>query len=322
MSFFEASECLWGWQVSFSLYRLYTQLLLYDRNEGGMPRNPRLEKLETNLADILWADTVNILKANLQILNDMDDAILRALCQKQNGQFYDSLEDRLKSMESHDEYAGELEIKGLVYASCCPVFLYQLQNSIPSCYSQYGDELFPQIQPIKILYHLDQPSQPSHYDLLTGQIDISSAKSVIDQNTTEGNSLAPIEHLCKSAGSFSSEVPIMDVINDIKSLTNNCKEKNFAPISTDLKEVLGGRTFKEANAILSLDSENQFSKSTFRTVQDYAHLSLQEFKLNESEIEAINKLLSVSAMLCRILCQGTKLFYHLFENGSALTLGD
>ena len=71
-------------------------LLLCDRNEGGMPRDPRLEKLETNLADILRADTVNILKANLQILNDMDDAILRALCEKQNGQFYYSLEDRLK----------------------------------------------------------------------------------------------------------------------------------------------------------------------------------------------------------------------------------
>ena len=188
-----------------------------------MPRDPRLEKLETNLADILRADTVNILKANLQILNDMDDAILRALCEKQNGQFYDSLEDRLKSMESHDEYAGELEIKGLVYSSCCPIFLYQLQNGIPSRYIQYGDELFPQIQPIKILYHPDQPNQPCHYDLLTDQFDISSAKSVIDENTTEGNSLALMKHLCKSAGSVSSEVPIMNVINDIKSLENNCK---------------------------------------------------------------------------------------------------
>ena len=85
-------------------------------------------------------------------------------------------------MESYDEYAGELKIKGLVYSSCCPIFLYQLQNGIPGCYIQYGDELFPQIQPIKILYHPDQPNQPGHYDLLTGQFDISSAKSVIDEN--------------------------------------------------------------------------------------------------------------------------------------------
>ena len=89
---------------------LYMPLLLCERNEGGMPRVPGLENLETNLTDILRADTVNILKANLQILNDMDDAILMAFCEKQNGQFYDSLEYRLISMESHDEYAGENEI--------------------------------------------------------------------------------------------------------------------------------------------------------------------------------------------------------------------
>ena len=116
---------------------------------------------------------------------------------------------------------------------------------------------------------------------------------MIDENTTEGNSPALMKHLCKSAGSVSSEVPIMDVINDIKSLKNNCKEKDSAPLSTDRKEVPGGRTLKEANVTLSLYSENQFSKSTSRTVQHYAHLSLQEFELNKSEIEAINKLSSV-----------------------------
>ena len=97
---------------------------------------------------------------------------------------------------------------------------------------------------------------------------------MIDENTTESNSLALMKHLCKSTGSVSFEVPIMDVINDIKSLKNNCKGKDSAPISTDHKEVLGGRTLKEANVTLSPDSENQFSKSTSRTVQHYAHLSL------------------------------------------------
>ena len=51
-----------------------------------------------------------------------------------------------------------------------------------------------------------------------------------------------MKHLCKSAGSVSSEVPIMDVTNNIKSLKNNCKEKDSAPISTDHKEVPGWRT--------------------------------------------------------------------------------
>ena len=113
---------------------LNRQLLLCARNEGGMPVDPRLENFETSLADILRADTVQTLEANLHFLNILDDAIKKALCEKQTGQFYSSLEEQLTSVLSHDEYAGELEICGLVYSSCCPIFLYQLQNGIPQCY--------------------------------------------------------------------------------------------------------------------------------------------------------------------------------------------
>ena len=107
-------------------------LLLCARNKGGMPLDPRLENFETSLADILRADTVQTLEANLHFLNILDDAIKKALCEKH--------EERLNSMLSHDEHAGELEIRGLVYSSCCPIFLYQLQNGIPQCYTKYGDE--------------------------------------------------------------------------------------------------------------------------------------------------------------------------------------
>ena len=102
------------------------------------------------------------------------------MCEKQTGQFYSSLEERLTSMLSHDEYAGELEIRGLVYSSCCPIFLYQLQNGIPQCYIKYGDEQFPNIEPLRILYHPDQPNQPGHYVILVNQYGIDTAKSVLD----------------------------------------------------------------------------------------------------------------------------------------------
>ena len=46
---------------------------------------------------------------------------------------------------------------------------------------------------------------------------------MIDGNTTEGNSPILMRHLCKSAGSVSSEKPIIDVTDDIKSLKNNRK---------------------------------------------------------------------------------------------------
>ena len=90
------------------------------------------------------------------------------MCEQQTGQFYFSLEERLTSMLSRDEYAGELEIRGLVYSSCS-ILLYQLQNSIPQCYSKYGGEQFPNIEPLRILYHPDQPNQPVHYDILVNQ---------------------------------------------------------------------------------------------------------------------------------------------------------
>ena len=152
--------------------RLNTTLLLCERNEGGMPLDPRLQKLETKLADTLRTDTVNTLKANLHFRNSLDDALVQ-------GQHFVSLEERLRAMESHDEYAGELEIRGLVYSSSCPIFLYRLVNGIPFCYIQYGDDLFPQTQPIKILYHSDQANKPGHYDLLIDQFDKNSAKSVL-----------------------------------------------------------------------------------------------------------------------------------------------
>ena len=68
-------------------------LLICARNEGGMSVDPRLENFETSLADILRADTVQTLEANLHFLNILDDAIKKALCEKQTGQFYSLLEE-------------------------------------------------------------------------------------------------------------------------------------------------------------------------------------------------------------------------------------
>ena len=131
-----------------------------------MPLDPWLENFETSLADILPANNVQTLEANLHFLNILNDPIKKVLCEQQTGQFYSSLEDRLTSLLSRDEYAGELEIRGLVYSSCCSILLYQLQNGIPQCYSKYGGEQFPNIEPLRILYHPDQPNQPGHYESL------------------------------------------------------------------------------------------------------------------------------------------------------------
>ena len=212
------------------------------------------------------------------------------MCEKQTGQFYSSLEERLTSILSHDEYAGELEIRGLVYSSCCPIFLYQLQNGIPQCYIKYGDEQFPNIEPLRILYHPDQPNQPGHYDILVNQYGIDTAKSVLDRNTVKGDSLNLMKHLCKTAGSISRDTSISEVFSD-KKLTVEATAGEGSGCARDLSS--WGRTLKEANVNFSLDYHTQFLKKPFQRAQQYSHLTFQDFKINKVEKTLLNYLSSV-----------------------------
>ena len=136
-------------------------------------------------------------------------------------------------------------------------------NGIPFCYIQYGYDLFPKTQPIKILYHPDQANKTGHYDLLIDQFDKKSAKSVIDQNSAVGSSLNLLQHLCKSAGSITSEVQTVDVIKDIKISEKKTEENEpITGLHDEGRKIPDGRTLQEANIVLSLDSDNQFSKGT------------------------------------------------------------
>ena len=265
--------------------------LLCARNEGGMPLHPRLENFETSLSDILPADTVQTLEANLHFLNISDDAVKKALHEKQTGQFYSSLEERLTSMLSHDEYAGELEIRGLVYSSCCPIFLYQLQNSIPQYYSKYGDEQIPSIEPLRILYHLDPPtSKVIMTSLFVNHHGIDTAKSVLDQNTVKGDSLNLMKHLCRTAGSINRDISISEVFSD-KKMTVEVTAGEGSGCSRDLPS--RGRTLKEAIVNVSLDYHTQLLKRPFQRAQQYSLLILQDFKINEVEKTSLNYLRSV-----------------------------
>ena len=117
---------------------------------------------------------------------------------------------------------------------------------------------------------------------------------MIDQNSAVGSSLNLLQHLCKSAGSITSEVQIVNVIKDIKISEKKTKENEpTTGLNDEGKKIPDERTLKEANIVLSLDSDNQFSKGTSARVNQYAHLSLQEFKLNEAETEAKNKFSAV-----------------------------
>ena len=99
---------------------------------------------------------------------------------------------------------------------------------------------------------------------------------MIDQNSAVGSSLNLLQHLCESAGSITSEVQIVDVIKDIK-LSEKEENEPITGLHDHGKKIPDGRTLKEANIVLSLDSDNQFSKGISARVNQYAHLNLQEF---------------------------------------------
>ena len=132
---------------------------------------------------MLRESTVNVLKSNLPFFHQLDDAVLHTLCEKESGSFYDSFSDRLEWMLKCDEFAGVLEIPGMVYGSNCPIYIYNESNGEFVCGMKYGDDTFPNVEPIRLLYSSDTPSSPGHYDVLINQHTISNTHTVIDAAT-------------------------------------------------------------------------------------------------------------------------------------------
>ena len=146
-----------------------------------MPRT--LFELEKNLADLLRESTVNVLKSNLPFFYQLDDAVLHTLCEKESGNFYNSFSERLEYMLKSDEYAGASEILGLVYGASCPIYIYNKSNGKFVCGMKYGDDTFPNVEPIRLLYSPDTPTSTGHYDLLANQHIISNTHTVIKATT-------------------------------------------------------------------------------------------------------------------------------------------
>ena len=73
-----------------------------------------------------------------------------------------------------DEFAGVPEILGIVYRSSCPIYIYNESNGEFVCGMKYGDDTFPNVEPIRLLYSSDTPSSPGHYDLSVNQHTISN----------------------------------------------------------------------------------------------------------------------------------------------------
>ena len=146
--------------------RLEQRLLICRRNDRCAPTDATLFELEKNLADLLRESAVNVLKSYLPLFHQVDDAVLHTQCEKESGNFYNSFSERLECMLKCDEYAGAPEIRGLVYRANCPVYIYNESNGKFVCRMKYGDDTFPNVEPIRLLYSWDTPTSPGHYDLL------------------------------------------------------------------------------------------------------------------------------------------------------------
>ena len=163
--------------------RLEQRLLLCPRNDVGASIDATLFELEKNLVDLLRESTVNVLKSNLPFFYQLDDAVLHTLCEKESRNFYGSFSERLECMLKSDEYAGAPEILGLVCGANCPIYIYNKSNGKFVCGMKYGDDTFPNVEPIRLLYSPDTPTSPGHYDLLANQHIISNTHTVIEATT-------------------------------------------------------------------------------------------------------------------------------------------
>ena len=113
---------------------------------------------------------------------------------------------------------------------------------------------------------------------------------MLDQNTVKGDSLNLMKHLCKTAGSMSRDISVSEVFSD-KKLTVEATAGEGRCCARDLSS--RGRTLKEANVNLSLDYHTQFLKKPFQKAQQYSHLTMQDFKINEVEKTSLNYVSSV-----------------------------
>ena len=123
----------------------------------------RCFNLEKTLADALRERAVNTLKSDLSFFQQLDSGILHSLCEKEKGSFYKSFSDRLENMLRCDEYAGVPKIIGLVYGTNCPLYIFNESNGNYVCGMKYGDDTFPNVEPIRLLYSPDTHDSPGHY---------------------------------------------------------------------------------------------------------------------------------------------------------------
>ena len=273
--------------------RLEQCLLMCHRNDGGAPTDATLLELEKNLANLLRESTVNVLKSNLPFFHQLDDAVLETLCEKESGNFYNSFSERLECMLKCDEYAGAPEILGLIYGANCPIYIYNESNEKFACGMKYGDDTFPNVEPIRLLYSSNTSTSPSNYDLLVNQHIISDTHTVIDATTDPQGLFYHWRNSCRLCSFHDKEPDFNTIFLDRNGTTVSSTTDNITTRSARAHS----RTLAEANIGFSLPDKahacNQVANSSPSC--EFGELTLNDFAITNSEKAAFDKLWT----LCR-----------------------
>ena len=234
------------------------------------------------------------MKDNISFFKELDATVLHSLCEKDSGCYYDSLLDRLDSMKKPDEYAGAPEILGLVYGTYCPIYIYSKVSEKYVCGMKYGDETFPNVEPIRLLYTPDATNSPGHYNLLVDQNTISTSHTVIDIQKNSDDIFETLRSLCKASCISGTDPSIDTVFNDrnepFSAFSSN--EDGYPKDSLPHKTLSHHRTLSEANIDLSLLESSlsiESAHTTCTSINPFGHLTLDDSEI-VSEEQSIKKL--------------------------------
>ncbi|CAH1799207.1 unnamed protein product [Owenia fusiformis] len=133
--------------------------------QEGMPTLEEMRILEKELADDIRSHTVEFLRDQQDVLQNLPNVTKEILLERHLSANYTSFGQRLDDVEQSSVYAGTLEIIGISKLLQCPIHLYQLkplgtcaQVAIhPDCYTS---------EPLLILSKPDVRGSAGHYDAL------------------------------------------------------------------------------------------------------------------------------------------------------------
>lgn len=172
------------------------------RSQHGLPISGELAQFETGVATALRKEVLDLISQNINELNYIQSS-LSVFLDREIGKKYCSLTERIESMKSTTEFAGNLEIVALAHNLRRQICVYQRAAGCTEKFTLRAK--FPTTDGwpcMNIAYRMDTAVIAGHFDLLTENLaDISENNIELDTDT-----------LTKSVNLFKPDISFMDTI--------------------------------------------------------------------------------------------------------------